>query len=368
MRAPEFTLGVEEEFHVLSPVTGQIVNDGEQVLDGLPSNDDHFTGELIQSMIETCTPVCTNLDDVRNELYDARRQVIHAARSAGRRVAAAGTLPLDDIEPLMTDSPRYHRIGALHQQIAFEQRVCGCHVHVGVSDRDTAVAIAGRVRGWLPVLLAMTVNSPFWAGEDTGYASYRTMVWSRWPTATPFPDLNGAGQYDALIQTLLNTEVAEDMGQIYWDMRLANLHPTLEFRTADVCLTVEEAVVHAALCRALVRTAWADIEAGRPDTSPRQELLRAMRWKAARYGLSEKLITPDGTQALPASEIVDSLLAYTSDALDADNCRDEVVSAVKELFATGTPAERQRTTFEQTRDLRSVVDMLVRTTEERVTI
>lgn len=358
MRPPEFTLGVEEEFHVVLPASGRGTNDSGQVLRGLPSASDHFTGELLETMVETCTPVCDNLATVRRELRETRLSVVTAARAADRRVVAAGTVPFAAAEPQISDGQRYDDILELHQRVALQQSVCGCHVHVGISDRDTAIAVANRVSLWLPVLLALSANSPFHDGVDTGFASYRTVVWTRWPSATPWPGFDDVDDYERLVGDLLRTGVITDRGQIYWDLRLSDDNPTLEFRTGDTCLSVDETVLHAALCRALARTAWTEIADGLPPRRVQPELRRAARWKAARFGLTGDLIDVFAPAARPARQVVDQLLDHVDAALVTDGCRDEVHRLVASVFDAGTGAERQRRVRAEGGDFADVVTML----------
>lgn len=362
MRPPESTLGVEEEFHVVAPESWRVTNDGGRVLQHLPDGSDHFTGELLQSAVETCTPVCDDLAGVRRELEATRLSVVTAARAAGRRLAAAGTMPFAVAEPEITDGARYADILALHQRVALEQVVCGCHVHVGIADPETAVAIANRVSPWLPVLLALSANSPYHGGIDTGFASYRTVVWTRWPSATPWPGFGSVAGYEELVRDLIATGAITDRGQIYWDLRLSQDNPTLEFRIADACLSIDETLLQAALCRALVRTAWQEIAAGLPAPTVGREVLMAARWKAARFGLQGDLVDVRVPVARPARDVVDGLLDHVDDALRVDRCRDEVRTLVEVALREGTGSQRQRQVQETGGSLHDVVEMLVHET------
>lgn len=379
-RPPELTLGVEEEFQVADPRTGALASSGLEVLENIPDSDGtsrddgdcdasgsaeqdlaegRFASELLQSTVETASKVCHDLDELRRDLTQSRRRLAAAAREAGRWIVASGTLPTADASPAVTPDDRYRDLVELHGQVAREQIVCGCHVHVGVSERETAVQIANRVRRWTPVLLAMSANSPFWRGSDTGFASYRTVIWGRWPSATPYPGFADHGDYERLVADLLAIGVIRDRGQVYWDLRLSDANPTLEFRVADVCGTVDEAVLSAALCRALVRTAWNEIEAGAEpidrDADLRPELLTASRWTAARFGLDGDLVDLTERRRRPAREMVDSLLRHVGDALDEDGSRDEVTELVGRLDREGTGAQVQRSLLQRMGDLHRVV-------------
>lgn len=370
--APELTLGVEEELQVADPRTGELASSSLDVLsragehvevEGDGCGDDAaegtFTSELLQSTVETATGVCSNLDELRTQLVRTRQQLAAAAREVGRWVVASGTLPTAETSAAVTPDVRYREMVELHGQVAREQIVCGCHVHVGVSDPETAVHIANRVRRWTPVLLAMSANSPFWRGADTSFASYRTMIWGRWPSAGPYPGFADHEDYQRLVDDLLAVGVIRDRHQVYWDLRLSDAHPTLEFRVADVCLDVDDAVLHAALCRALARTAWHELERDSRPSDPeahlRPELLTAARWTAARFGLDAELVDLSERRRRPAREMVEQLLAHVGDALDEDGSRAEVEELVDRLGRQGTGARVQRWLLERTGDLHLVV-------------
>ena len=198
-----------------------------------------------------------------------------------------------------------------------EQVVFGCHVHVGIDDREAAIQTMNRVRPWLPVLAALTVNSPYWLGGDTGYASYRTEIWNRWPTAGMPQAFASRAEYDALVETLVATGSVREPTKLYWDMRPSTRQETLEFRVADVCMGVEEAVLVAGLARALAFTCLQAALADEPDPVPRPELLRAAKWRAARHGLAADLVDVLGGQARPATEMVQRFLAAVRPGLEA---------------------------------------------------
>ncbi len=256
----EFTVGVEEEFLLvdaesrrLRPWADEVLPRAERSLDEGEQVDQEFK----LSQVETGTPACHTLEQLSDELTQMRRKVMAAAERVGARIAAAGTHPFSHWQEEGSEvSPEESYLGLErdYQRLAREKIICGCHVHVGISDAEAAIQVLNRVRPWLPAILALSVNSPFWLGEDTGYGSYRTEIWRRWPTAgTPDP-FDSRAQFDRLVEVLLRTESIDDPARIHWDVRPSPRFPTLEFRVTDVCLTVEDAVTVAALARALVRT------------------------------------------------------------------------------------------------------------------
>ena len=206
-------------------------------------------------MVETNTPVCSSLAEVRDALRSTRRALIGAAEREGLRIAAAGTHPFSHWrDQAVTPKTRYHNLAEDYRQVFREEVVFGCHVHVGIEDREAAIQTMNRVRPWLPVLLALSGSSPFWLGADTGYASYRTEVWNRWPMAGMPQPFASRAEYDRLVETLEATGSIREPTKLYWDVRPSSQFETLEFRVADVLPRVEEAVMVAGLVRALAHT------------------------------------------------------------------------------------------------------------------
>jgi glutamate---cysteine ligase / carboxylate-amine ligase len=314
-------------------------------------------------MIETNTPVCTTLAEVRQALRRARRALVEAAGRHGLAIAAAGTHPFSSwADQEVTDKTRYHNLAADYRQLFREEVVFGCHVHVGFDDREAAIQAMNRVRPWLPVLLALSANSPFWVGADTGYASYRTEVWNRWPTAGMPQSFASRAEYDALVETLMATGSVREPTKLYWDVRPSARQETLEFRVADSVMAVDEAVMVAGLVRALAVTAHAAADRGDPDPRPRPELLRAAKWRAARHGLEADLVDVLAGQARPAAELVEAFLAEVRPALEEAGDLEEVTELVRVTLAGGTGAARQRQVFRRTGRLEDVVDLVVEAT------
>ncbi|MGH8934430.1 MAG: acyl carrier protein [Egibacteraceae bacterium] len=364
MTAP-LSIGVEEEFLVVDPVTRAVVTDSQPVFDHLAdqgglSDEDFYDRELQLSMVEIHTRVCHSLADLRAELRHLRANLVRASGGAGRWIVAAGTLPLADWRSQrITPTPRYEAMVRTHQQVAREQIVCGCHVHVGISDADAAVQVLNRARLWAPVLLALSASSPFWMGADTGYASYRSVLWGRWPTAGAPDPHRSVAEYHAVTQSLVGAGVILDARQIYWDIRLGLQHDTLEFRIADVCPTIDEAVLQAGLCRALARTCLDEARSERRLPEARPELLRAARWRAARSGLDENLVDVHAGESVPAPVLLDRFLTYLRPTLEDTGDWDEVAALAEQTLRRGNSARRQRQTFARSQRLQDVVDLLV---------
>lgn len=325
----QLTLGVEEEFFLVDRRT-RVVSDAGPVLGAMSTNVSYddvppYTREFRRSMIESRTEICHSLLEVRGELQRLRGGLVKAAFDADLRLVAAGSAPLVDWKvPGITPAPRYERMADAYQQLAREQLICACQVHVGIADEDLAVGVLNRVKPWLPTLVPLFASSPFWMGRDSGYASYRTMLWQRWPTAG-MPGLFGsAGEYHAVVQSVIRSGVIADAGQIYWAARLNPTYSTLDVRVADSCTTIDEVVAYAGLTRALVRVCLEDGRNERRLCDIRPEILAATRWRAAHSGLDDVLVDPFAAEPIPASAMVDRLMSYVRPALEDVGDWDEV--------------------------------------------
>jgi carboxylate-amine ligase len=302
--------------------------------------------ELQRTMIETATVVCRDIPSLRADLVRRRGLLIDAAGRSGLAVAASGTLPGSG-EPVGRVYPkaRYQWMYEEYRQLVVEQQVCACQVQVGVPDRDLAVRICRRVRAWLPVLLAMSASSPMFVGRDTGYSSYRTIAISRWPTVGPPPDFDTAAEYDSAVSTLVESGVISDAKMIYYDARPSARYPTVEIRISDACPLVDDAVLLAALGRALVVTAAAEDLDGRP--APFTTVLdRAATWRAARSGLDAELVDPLTGRPTAAVDVVSAMLAYLRPALEHHGDWDLTQQLSRDLMYRGTSSRRQQELLE----------------------
>lgn len=366
MSAEEYTLGVEEEYQILDPETRGLVSDSGSLLERARSAlGDQVEPEMLASQIEVMTPVCDTLSDVRSELVRLRRGVIEAAEGEGLWISSASTHPFSHWEDQdLTQNNRYRRIMESFQRLAEVQLAFGFHVHVGLTDREAAVQILNRLRVWLAPLLALSANSPFWQGEDTGYASYRTQIWGRFPTAGPAGHLGSLSAHDSLVKSLVETGGVLDVASIYWDARLPEKHDTVEIRVADVCSKLDETVMLTGLSRALVRESHERTLRGEPCPNPRPELVRAAHWRASRDGLDAELIDLEAERSVPAREVIQNLLGFTRPALEETGDWEEVSTIVSETLERGNGASRQRAAYERAGKLEDVVDMLVRETAQ----
>jgi len=320
--------------------------------------DDRPVHELQREQIETDTRPCASLDDLVTQLVERRGAAGRAAHRIGAEVAALATSPLP-IRPSVTLDERYVRMSELYAMTAQEQLTCGCHVHISIDSEEEGVAVLDRIRPWLPPLVALTANSPFWQGRDTGYSSYRRQVWGRWPSSGP-TELFGTPQaYHETVDAMLRTGTLLDEGMVYFDARLSRSYPTVELRVADVCLRVNDAVLLASLARALVETAAREWRLGQPPPAVRLETLNLSYWRASRSGLGEDLVHPVTGKAAPAAAVVRALLRHLGDALaeaDAEAGHHGLTTdLLQALLARGNGAALQRRVYQSTNDLSAVV-------------
>jgi len=357
------TLGVEEEYLVVDAETLELVPRSHELLGAArPELGDEVTPELNLCQIEVGTPVCNGLDEVELHLTRLRHGLAAAGEPLGLAAAATATHPVTSWRHQQIDvsNERYSRMDDTYQIVARQQVICGCHVHVGIDDPDLVVAVMNRVRPWMPSLLALTANSPFWRGLDSGFDSYRLQVWQRWPMSGMQPELANRQEFDDLVETLEAADAIEDSSFLYWYARPSAHYPTLEFRIADVCLDVEDAVALAGLARNLAWTCAAQERAGLPMVTPPAEVMEAAAWRAARYGLSDSLISCETSTPQPAADVIGELLSFIRDGLDHHGDTERVTSSVKQILARGNGATRQRRMAEAGGDLRDVVRGILR--------
>ncbi|HEU5008220.1 MAG TPA: glutamate--cysteine ligase [Jatrophihabitantaceae bacterium] len=358
------TFGVEEEFHLVDPDTLDLVTSPELTRQAAEHRlGANLRAEMLTSQLETATDVCTGLDELRSALVAGRREAAAAAARAGATLMAAGTHPSAPLSRIdVADNPRYDRLVERFGSIVRQFNLCGCHVHVGVPDLSTAVAIMSHARPYLPLLAALTAGSPFHTGADTGYESFRLAWIALWPQGGIPPRFESAAGYLAAVDRLVELGIAADSTELLWELRPSARYPTLEFRIADACADVDDAVLYAALARSLVRTLAARVSAGVAPSDLSDPELRAARWRASRYGLGSTLWSPARAQVVPAGSALDDLLAE----LRPDLGQHGEYAAVTELLAAvrsrGTSAQRQREAFAANGSLTDVTRLLVRIT------
>ncbi|MCH0542629.1 glutamate--cysteine ligase [Streptomyces sp. MUM 203J] len=363
------SVGVEEELLLVDPRTGE-----PQALSGAvlaiaaeqnQGRAHAFTKELQGHQLEFGTHPRTTMAELAAEIERCRAEAARHAAEAGAAVAALATSPLP-VRPALNDDRRYRWIQEHFGLTALEQLTCGCHVHVSVTSDEEGVAVLDRIRPWLSVLLGLSANSPFWQGHDSGYASYRSRVWGRWPSTGPVELFGSADHYHRQVRDLVSTGVLQDEGMIYFDARLSSRYPTVEIRAADVCLDASTTVLVATLVRALVDTAAREWRAGRPPAGHGIGLLRAASWRAGRSGLDGDLIHPLTMRPAPAERVVQALLHHVEEALEDNGDLPQARKALDDLMSRGTGAHVQRRLLRRHGSLGGVVRECVRRTQERV--
>lgn len=342
----DLTLGVEEEFVLADPATGGVSLAAPRVLE-LLDGEPAVMPEFLRCQIETATGIHTGLDGIRAELLGLRRLVADAAAHAGCLVLASGTPPCGDLPglPGVTAEPRYRALAARYPALLAEAGTCACHVHVGIPSPELGVRVLTGLRPWLAPLLAISANSPLARDEDSGWASGRYPLWSRWPTANPPLDWPDPAAYAASVEGAVRRGEALDGNGVYYYARLSPKYPTVEVRIADVGLTAEDAVLLAGLVRALVATILAEARAGVAPRPVRTALVVASLTAAARGGYPGHGIDPFTGQVLPHHVLVGRLLEYVQPALQANGDFATIDRQLAAVQAGETGAARQRALF-----------------------
>lgn len=362
MREPGRTVGVEEEFLLVDQSSGRPAARAAEVLAaaGSPPAGTLLHAELLETQVEAATAVSASLDEIRTRLEQGRSALAAAADARRAHIVATGTPVLPGPPAAMSRGERFARIGWLYAGLLADYESCGLHVHVGVPDRDTAIAVIGHLRPWLPVLLALSGNSPFNAGVDTGYASWRMVQQARFPGSGVPPAFDSARGHDEAVARLVDLGVLADDRMTFWLVRPSPHVPTVEFRVGDVSMTADDAVLQAGLSRALVRAALSDLAAGREPPEVDAQVAAAGVWAAARYGLGGPGVDLVAQRTAPGAALLQQLLIWVRDALEDIGDLSAVRSAVGRLRRGGIGAERQRRANRG--DPRAVVRMLVEQT------
>ena len=362
---PTFTIGIEEEYQTVDPVSrdlrshihAEIIEKGKLLL------QERVKAEMHQSVVEVGTSVCRNIKDAKEEVKKLRRDMIALAKENGLRLASAATHPFADWRVQeITEDIRYKNIVEDLQLVARANLIFGLHVHVGVEDRETAIHLMNHARYFVPHLLALSSNSPFWLGMDTGLKSYRCKVFDKFPR-TNMPDYFPSwGEYDNYVKLLIKTNCIDNAKKIWWDIRPHPFFNTLEFRVCDIPMRVEETIALAALIQATVAKLYRLYSANTGFRLYRRSLLMENKWRAARYGLDGKLIDFGKQTEVPERELIEEYLEFVDDVLDELDSRKEV-EYIREIMRMGTGADRQLKVYRKTGDMKAVVDYIIEETE-----
>jgi len=360
----QFTLGVEEEFQIVDSQTcelrsyiSKLLDDGKAVL------RERVRAELHQSVVEVGTGICKNVDEVRSELTEMRLELNRLARKGNMNIVAAGTHPFSDWKSQeITPNPRYEVIVQDLQDIARGNLIFGLHVHVGIKEKQTAIALANQLRYFLPHLLALSTSSPFWLGRATGQQSHRTMIFKRFPRTGIPPTFESYAQFMEYVDLLIRTNCIDNGKKIWWDVRVHHVFDTVEIRICDMPTSLTQELSIVALIQALVAQLYLMLRRNQSWRHYMSPLIEENKWRASRYGIRGKLIDFGQQQERPFSELLEEMIAFVSEASDMLGTSEEV-AGVRRILKEGTSAERQLEVFKNSNnDPRTVVRWLVEET------
>ncbi len=360
---PPFTLGIEEEFQVIDPETRQLRSHMHQIVEGgKVVLKEQVKSEMHQSVVEVGTNICRNIKEAKAEVIYLRKMVAELAGKQGLKIAASGTHPFSLWQDqLITDNPRYHEIVNEMQDAARSNLIFGLHVHVGIQNREQGIKLMNSARYFLPHIFALSTNSPFWEGRNTGFKSYRVKIFDKFPR-TGIPDFfSSAEEYDRYINLLIKTKCIDNGKKIWYDLRLHPFFNTIEFRICDVPMRVDETIALAALMQAIVAKLVKLMEQNLDFRQYGRALIMENKWRAARYGIEGKLIDFGKECEVPVPELTGELLAFVDDVVDELGSRDEI-NYIRTIIDNGTGAERQLAVYEKTKDLNKVVDYIIEET------
>ncbi|MEZ4829342.1 MAG: carboxylate-amine ligase [Bacteroidia bacterium] len=367
MNKMQFTLGIEEEYQVIDPETRELTSHEQRIVETANKFlDEQVKAEMHQAVVEVGTRICSDINDAREQIIYLRKSISEVATSLGYRIGAAGTHPFSAWQKqLLTVHPRYDQIVNELQDTARSNLIFGLHVHVGIEDRNMAIHLANSIRYFLPHLFALSTNSPFWEGRNTGFKSFRTKVFDKFPR-TGIPDyFETVAEYDSYINLLVKTGCIDNAKKIWWDIRAHPFFPTIEIRICDIPLTVNETICIAALVQALVAKLYKLRQANLNFMIYRRALINENKWRASRYGIDGQLIDFGLEKEVSTRHLLHELLDFVDDVLDELGSR-EAVQYIHQILEHGTGADRQLKVYEETGSLEKVVDYIISQTVEGV--
>ncbi len=365
---PSFTIGIEEEYQTIDPHTRDLRShlEAEILEQGKLLLKERVKAEMHQSVVEVGTGICRNIQEAREDVTELRRGIIQLARANGLRLAAAGTHPFADWrnQEIYPDE-RYETIVQDLKMVARANLIFGLHVHVGIEDKETCIQIMNAARYFVPHMLALSTNSPFWLGMDTGLKSYRCKVFDKFPR-TNIPDyFPSYGEYESFVNLLVKTNCIDNAKKIWWDIRPHPNFPTLEFRCCDVPMRVDETIALAALIQATVAKLHKLYAANQGFRLYRRLLIMENKWRALRYGLDGLLIDFGKKCEVPLRVLMEEYLEFVDDVVDELGSRKEL-EYIHEILKNGSGADRQLRVYRETGSFHSVVDYIISETEAGV--
>ncbi|MCB0844057.1 MAG: carboxylate-amine ligase [Bacteroidetes bacterium] len=356
----QFTLGIEEEYQVIDPATRELASHDQKIVEmAAEVMNDQAKAEMHQAVVEVGTNICRDIHDAREQVTFLRKNISEIAGSLGLRIGAAGTHPFSAWQKqLITVHPRYDEIVLELQDAARSNLIFGLHVHVGIEDRNMALHLANSIRYFLPHLYALSTNSPFWEGRNTGFKSFRTKVFDKFPR-TGIPDFfDSVAEYDNYINLLVKTRCIDNAKKIWWDIRVHPFYPTIEIRICDIPMTIDETIALSALIQALVAKLYKLRTSNLNFMVYRRALINENKWRASRYGLDGKMIDFGKEEEVETRVLIRELLDFVDDVLDDLGSREEI-NKVESILQKGSGADRQLAVFEETNSLEAVVDFIM---------
>jgi carboxylate-amine ligase len=354
-----FTLGIEEEYMVIDPNSRELKSHEQRIVtEGQKMIKDKVKAEMHQAVVEVGTDICRDVHEARKDISTLRKTISQIAGDIGLRVGASGTHPFSHWESqLITDHARYNEIVNELQEAARSNLIFGLHVHVGMETREMANHIANSTRYFLPHIYALSTNSPFWEGRKTGYKSYRTKVFDKFPR-TGIPDsFESIEAYDNFVKLLVKTNSIDNAKKIWWDLRVHPFFNTVEFRICDVPMTIDETICIAALFQAVCAKIYKLRSRNMNFIQYSRALINENKWRASRYGIDGHLIDFGKEEEINTRVLIYELLDFVDDVLDPLNSRQEAHYAGK-ILETGTGADRQLKIYQDTGNLVDVVDYI----------
>lgn len=359
----KFTLGIEEEYQVIDPVSRELIShDQKIVVEAGKHLNEQVKAEMHQAVVEVGTNICHDISEARAEIIHLRKSISEIAKDLGFRIGAAGTHPFSAWQKqLITPNPRYHEIVNELQDAARSNLIFGLHVHVGIEDRALALHITNAMRYFLPHLYALSTNSPFWEGRNTGFKSYRSKVFDKFPR-TGIPGIfDNITDYENYVNLLVKTNCIDNPKKIWWDIRVHPFFPTLEVRICDVPLTTDETITITALIQALVAKLYKLKTQNLNFIVYHRALINENKWRASRYGIDGKMIDFGKECEVHTRDLMEELLDFIDDVVDELGSRKEV-EYMRTMLKNGTGADRQLAVYEKTKDLTKVVDYIMEQT------
>ena len=360
-----FTLGIEEEFAIVDPETRELRSHIQEILEGgKVTLKEQIKPEMHQSVVELGTEICRDIADARQHVTNLRSNLASLAGKAGLRIASVGTHPFSHWrDQLITEGERYKEIVRDMQLVARANLIFGLHVHVGVPNRESAIHVMNQARYFLPHIYALSVNSPFWVGHNTGLKGYRLKIFERFPR-TGIPDsFESLSEYEDYCKLLVKTGCIDNAKKIWWDIRLHPFFDTLEVRVCDAQSRVDDTLAIAALIQAIVSRLFKLLRQNTTFRIYRRRLLDENRWRASRYGIDGKMIDFGKESEAETRSLINELLEFISTEVGELGSHREM-QHIERILREGTGADRQLAVWERTHEIKAVVDHIVAETYE----